>query len=83
MGDEPASVKIAALICLTVVVCFAIAGITAVSLVTDRDVHYAEGLTFGGAVFLALLGGVSFVGLRRRRARWRIEREENGDDDVS
>jgi hypothetical protein len=40
-------------------------------------------LTFGGAVFLALLGGVSFVGLRRRRARWRIEREENGDDDVS
>jgi len=78
VSDEPASVKIAALICLTVVVCFAIAGLTAAALTTDRDLAYAEGLTFGGAVFLALLGGVSFVGLRRRR-RWRIERDDTGD----
>lgn len=75
-----ASVQIVTVICLTVVVFTAIVGITVTAVMTDRDVRYAEGLSFGGALFIGLIGGLTLRGVRRQRRRhWRIERDENGN----
>ena len=77
---EPDTVRIVALICLTAVLIASIVCITITAVLTDRNVRLAEALTFGGAVFLSMLGGISFVGLRglRRHRRWRLEREDEG-----
>jgi membrane protein YdbS with pleckstrin-like domain len=83
VDEEPVdtSVRIVTIVCLTVIVITAIVGITITSVMTDRDVHYAEGLSFAGAVLVAVIGGFTLAGLRRHKhRRWRIEHDENGGD---
>ena len=72
-------VQIVTIICLTIIISISIIGITVTAIFTDRNVHYAEGLSFAGAVLIAVIGGFTIRHVRRRR-RWKIEREENGDD---
>lgn len=85
VDDDPRPetvVRIVTVICLTVIVIVALIGITVTANLTDRDVHYAEGLSFGGTVVIAVLGGFTFASLRRHRRRhWRIEHDEEGDDE--
>ena len=69
------AVRIATVVCLTVIIVCAIAGITLVAIFTDRDLTRAEVFTLIAAAWLALLGGVHVWELRHRR-RWRLEREE-------
>lgn len=80
MEEEPVDqkVRIITIICLTSLIFTALVGITMTAIFTDRNVHYAEGLSFGGAIIIATLGGFTIRQLRRHR-RWRIEREENGE----
>lgn len=75
-------VRLVTVVCLTVIVVTGLVGITIVALNTDRDVHYAEGLSFGGALLVAVLGGFNVAAIRRRRRhRWRLERDdEDGAD---
>jgi hypothetical protein len=63
---------------LTIIVLVALVGLTVVAVATDRDVRYAEGLTFGGVLIIAIMGGFSVHTLRRRH-RWRLERAEVDD----
>jgi len=72
-------VRIVAIICITSLIAIALIGITLTAIFTDRNVHYAEGLSFGGTLFIVLLAGVSLRSMRRHR-RWRIEREEEPND---
>jgi hypothetical protein len=72
-------VRIVTIVCLTVIVVAALIGITVVAVRTDRDVHYAEGLSFAAAVLIAVIGGFTLRGLRHHR-RWRIERENGADE---
>jgi hypothetical protein len=74
-GGNGERVKIAALVCLTIIIVASITGITLTALFTDRDLFRAETYSFGGVLMIGLLGGVTFLGLRRRR-RWRLERED-------
>jgi len=62
-----------ALVCLTVIVLAAIAGLTITAVFTDRDLHDPETFTLAIALCVAVLGGVNSF---RRHYRWRIEREE-------
>jgi hypothetical protein len=73
------TVRIVTIICLTALVLTSIVGITITAIFTDRDLRYAEGLTFAGAVMVAVIGGFTLRGMRRRR-HWRIEHDENGND---
>ena len=77
--DDDARIKIVTIICLTVIVCVALAGITLAALFTDRNLHYAEGLSAGGVLVIALLGGLTWNRLLRRH-RWRLERTEESDE---
>ena len=79
MDDRPdIVVRLVAIVCLTVIVVTAIVGITLTAIHTDRDVRYAEGLSFAGAVLVALDSGLTLRGVRRRH-RWRIEHDDNGE----
>ena len=75
-------VRIITIICMTALIFTALVGITLTAILTDRNVHYAEGLSFGGALIVALMGGFTMRQLHRRR-RWRIEREDNGESNGS
>jgi len=82
--DRNQTVQIVALICLTTIVISSIVGITFTAVLTDRDLHFAEGLSFGGAILVAVLGGVSFAQLFRRHRQWKVSidhQEDRGDDD--
>jgi hypothetical protein len=81
MSDDQSdvAVRVTALIVLGVVLVAAIAGLTVVAVLTDRDLTRPEVLTFVLALCVAGLGGYSFLSLRRRH-RWRVEREDvNGN----
>jgi high-affinity Fe2+/Pb2+ permease len=80
LSDEVA-VKVVTIVMLGLVLITAVIGITVVAVTTDRDLARAEALTFGGALLLAALGGVSWLALRRRH-RWRVNLEHNGDNGV-
>jgi hypothetical protein len=73
--DLDTAVRVTALIVLGVVLVAAIVGLTVVAVMTYRNLVRPEVLTFVLALTVAGLGGYSFVSLRRR-ARWRVEREE-------
>lgn len=79
MNDEPLF-RIVAIICLSVIVLAAIAGLTVVAVLTDRELRDPEAFTLVIALCVAALGGFSFV--RVRKHRWRVEREDmnNGND---
>jgi hypothetical protein len=73
--DLDTAVRVTALVVLGAVLIAAIAGLTVVAVLTDRDLTRPEVLTFAVALCVAGLGGYSFLSLRRRR-RWHIERED-------
>ena len=73
-------ITVVAIVCLTAVVLFATAGITVTAVLTDRDVHVAEGFTFAGALTIALLGGLSIRTFRQHR--WQIERPDEEDEEA-
>lgn len=79
MTDE-AIERLGAIICLTVIVVTAVIGIAFTAVLTDRDVRFAEGLTFAGALLIAALGGFSLWTMRRHRWRVSVDRE-NGHED--
>jgi hypothetical protein len=80
LDEHEYRVRIASLVCLTVIVVAAIAGMTVTAAVTDRDLTRVEILTFAVTLWLAVLGGMSTWGWMRRY-RWRVEREAvNGRD---
>jgi hypothetical protein len=68
------------LIVLGAVLIAAIAALTVVAVLTDRDLTRPEVFTFILGLCVAGLGGYSFLALRRRH-RWHVEREDlNGDN---
>ena len=74
-------VRLVTIITLGVILLTAVIGLTIVSVMTDRNMARAEGLTFAGVVLLGALGGFSAAMLRRRH-RWRVHVErENGATD--
>lgn len=79
MDDGDARVRIAAIVCLTVIVVAAIAALTVVAVLTDRDLWKAEALTFAVVLILAALSGYSVWGNRRR---YHFKLDTNGDDDA-
>lgn len=68
-NDDPVIVRLVTIISLAILVFTSIVSITFVAIFTDRDVRTAEGLTFGGAVLLACIGGFSWYSLRKKRKR--------------
>lgn len=52
---------------LVTIVLVATIGIVAAALTTDRNLHFAEGLTFGGAVLIAVVGGGVTLWRRKRK----------------
>lgn len=74
MRDSTA-VRIAALIVLGAVLIAAIAGMTVVAVMTERDLRRVEVMTFVGAVLLTVLGGLS-VAAPRRRGHWTVRTQE-------
>jgi arginine exporter protein ArgO len=77
--DTDRMVRVVAIICMTSIIALAIIGITVTAVLTDRNVHYAEGLSFAGTVLIAVTAGVTLRSLRRHR-RWRIERENGVEE---
>lgn len=75
MADPGPDVRVVAVICLTVVVLVAEAGITVVAVLTDRSLRDPEVFTLVVALCVAVLGGMSMFGAARRH-RWRVERED-------
>lgn len=71
-APHPESIRLVALLCLTLIVVSAIAGLTVVAVSTSRELWPAEVLTFIGSVLVAVLGGLHL----RRVAGWRV----NGED---
>jgi protein-S-isoprenylcysteine O-methyltransferase Ste14 len=76
---DDAWVKVATIVVLGLVLVTAVVGTTIVAVLTDRDVARAEYLTFGGALLLGALGGVSWWQLRRHRWRVHVDRDANGE----
>lgn len=72
MSTSRDAVTIAAIVALGVCVLAAVISLAVVAIFTDRDLAYAEGLTAGGVLVIAALGGliVRRYGVQRR----------NGDD---
>lgn len=77
--DNDNAVRIAALVVLGAVLVAAIAGLTVVACLTDRDLTRPEFMTFVLALATATLGGFTLTSLRRRH-HWRIEHDANGGD---
>lgn len=65
--------RVVALVCLTVIVLAAIAGLTVVAIFTDRELRDAGMFTLAIALCVAVLGGVNSF---RRHYRWRVERKD-------
>jgi protein-S-isoprenylcysteine O-methyltransferase Ste14 len=79
-GDDD-RVKIVAIITLGAILLAAVIGLVIVAVLTDRDLFRAQTLTFAGVVLLATLGGLSWAALHRRRRRWHVDVEHNGNGD--
>lgn len=81
MDRDEFVLRLVTIIVLGTLLLAAIVGIVIVAVATNRDLWKAEALTFGGAVMLVALGGVTWSQVRKHRHRWRIEREDtNGHD---
>lgn len=71
-------VRVVALVCLTAIEIAAIVGLTVVAVLTDRELRDPETFTLALALWVAALGGLNTLRIRRRH-RWRVEREDVSD----
>jgi membrane protein YdbS with pleckstrin-like domain len=68
-----------ALICLTLIVLVSLAGVVLLEIVTGNQVKNTVRVIFAVTLFIAILGGMSMLQIRRKH-RWRVERETIEDD---
>jgi len=76
LPEQEFRLRLAGLVCLTVIVVAAIVGLTVAAVFTDRYLLPAELLTLAGAILVAVMGGLIVGTSARRRHRWRVERED-------
>lgn len=67
--DDDPFIRVLVIVCLSVVCVVAIIGITVAAVTTDRNLIWAEGMTFGGVLLVAVIGGATL---------WR---RKDGDDE--
>lgn len=74
MDEATARVRIASMVCLTIIAVTAIVGDVIVATLTDRSSSSAHRFLALSMLVVALLGGLSVLALRRHK--WRLERED-------